>query len=104
MSQFSRINRGGKGVTAMKITDRTGDIVQAAIVHGDETIVMLSSAGQLIRIPCEQINRSGRATQGVTLMRMKDGETVVTMAVIQPKSEDEDPFANVSVNGKEALS
>ena len=104
MSQFSRINRGGKGVTAMKITDRTGDIVQAAIVHGDETIVMLSSAGQLIRIPCEQINRSGRATQGVTLMRMKDGETVVTMAVIQPKSEDEDPFANVGVNGKEALS
>jgi hypothetical protein len=40
----------------------------------------------------------------VTLMRMKDGETVVTMAVIQPKSEDEDPFANVGVNGKEALS
>ncbi len=65
---------------------------------------MLSSAGQLIRIPCEQINRIGRATQGVTLMRMKDGETVVTMAVIKPKSEDEDPFANVSVNGKEALS
>ena len=101
MSQFSRINRGGKGVTAMKITERTGDIVQAAIVRGDETIVMLSSAGQLIRIPCEQINRSGRATQGVTLMRMKDGETVVTMAVIQLKAEDEDPFANVSVNGKE---
>jgi DNA gyrase subunit A len=101
MSQFSRINRGGKGVTAMKITERTGDIVQAAIVRGDETIVMLSSAGQLIRIPCEQINRSGRATQGVTLMRMKDGETVVTMAVIQPKSEDEDIFADVSVNGKE---
>jgi DNA gyrase subunit A len=102
MSQFSRIKRGGKGVTAMKLTSRTGDIVQAAMVRGDETVVMLSTAGQLIRIPCSQINRSGRATQGVTLMRMSgDNEFVASMTVIQPKSEDDDPFAGISENGKE---
>jgi DNA gyrase subunit A len=102
MSQFSRIKRGGKGVTAMKLTSRTGDIVQAAMVRGDETVVMLSTAGQLIRIPCSQINRSGRATQGVTLMRMSgDNETVASMTVIQPKSEEDDPFAGISENGKE---
>jgi DNA gyrase subunit A len=103
MSQFSRINRGGKGVTAMKLTERTGEIVQAAMVNGDETVVMLSTAGQLIRIPCSQINRSGRATQGVTLMRMSGAnETVASMTIIEPKSEDEeDPFAGISENGKE---
>jgi DNA gyrase subunit A len=102
MSQFSRIKRGGKGVTAMKLTSRTGDIVQAAMVRGDETVVMLSTAGQLIRIPCSQINRSGRATQGVTLMRMSgDNENVASMTVIQPKSEEDDPFAGISENGKE---
>jgi DNA gyrase subunit A len=103
MSQFSRINRGGKGVTAMKLTERTGEIVQAAMVNGDETVVMLSTAGQLIRIPCSQINRSGRATQGVTLMRMSGAnETVASMTIIEPKSEEEeDPFAGISENGKE---
>jgi DNA gyrase subunit A len=102
MSQFSRIKRGGKGVTAMKLTDRTGDIVQAAMVKGDETVVMLSTAGQMIRIPCSQINRSGRATQGVTLMRMSGAnETVASMTVIEPKSEEDDPFAGISENGKE---
>jgi DNA gyrase subunit A len=102
MSQFNRINRGGKGVTAMKLTDRTGDIVQAAMVNGDETVVMLSTAGQLIRIPCSQINRSGRATQGVTLMRMSGAnETVASMTIIEPKSEEDDPFAGISQNGKE---
>ena len=102
IGQFSRIKRGGKGVTAMKITDRTGEIVQAAMVKGDETVVMLSTAGQLIRIPCAQINRSGRATQGVTLMRMSGAnETVASMTVIEPKSEEDDPFHGISENGKE---
>jgi len=105
MSQYSRIKRGGKGVTAMKLTDRTGDIVQAAMVKGDETVVMLSTAGQMIRIPCSQINRSGRATQGVTLMRMSGAnETVASMTVIEPKSDEDDPFAGISENGKEQLS
>jgi DNA gyrase subunit A len=105
MSQFSRIKRGGKGVTAMKLTDRTGDIVQAAMVKGDETVVMLSTAGQMIRIPCSQINRSGRATQGVTLMRMSGAnETVASMTVIEPKSEEDDPFAGISEIGMELSS
>jgi DNA gyrase subunit A len=102
LSQFSRIKRGGKGVTAMKLTERTGEIVQAAIVTGDETVVLLSTAGQMIRIPCSQINRCGRATQGFTLMRMCGAaETIASMTVIEPKSEEDDPFAGITENGKE---
>jgi DNA gyrase subunit A len=105
LSQFPRINRGGKGVRAMNLTERTGVIVQAAIVKGDETVVMLSTSGQMIRIPCSQINRSSRATQGVTLMRMSGAnEQVATMTVIAPKSDADDPFAGISENGKEQLS
>ena len=86
----------------MKLTERTGEIVQAAIVTGDETVVMLSTSGQMIRIPCSQINRSGRATQGVTLMRMSvASETIASMTVIEPRGEEDDPFAGISENGKE---
>jgi DNA gyrase subunit A len=85
LDQFTRIRRGGKGVTAMKLTDRTGVIVGARMVRGDEQVVLLSSAGQVIRIPCEQINKSGRATQGVTLMRMNGAsETVLSIEVFTP--------------------
>jgi DNA gyrase subunit A len=92
LNQFRGIKRGGQGVTAMKLTDRTGDIVQAAIVKGDETVVLLSTAGQMIRIPCEQINQSGRATQGVTLMRMSNAsESVASITVVPPRGESDDP-------------
>jgi DNA gyrase subunit A len=92
LNQYRDTARGGQGVTAMKLTERTGDIVGAAIVNGDETVVMLSSMGQMIRIPCSQINQSGRATQGVTLMRMSNpGEIVASITVAPQIVETDDP-------------
>ena len=92
LNQYRDTARGGQGVTAMKLTDRTGDIIGAAIVKGDETVVMLSTAGQMIRIPCSQINQSGRATQGVTLMRMsKPTESIASVTVVPHEEETEEP-------------
>ncbi len=88
LNQYRDIKRGGQGVTAMKLTDRTGDIVGAAIVKGDETVVLLSTAGQMIRIPCSQINQSGRATQGVTLMRMSNAGEQVASITVAPQIDD----------------
>ncbi|MBX3069578.1 MAG: DNA gyrase subunit A [Thermomicrobiales bacterium] len=100
--QFPRQGRGGKGVTAMKLTDRTGHVVAAAMVGDEHAVVMISSAGQIIRLPATQISRIGRATQGVTLMRLKETESVVSVTAVEPKSEEPDPRDLLPDNGTEA--
>jgi DNA gyrase subunit A len=53
--------------------------------------MLMNSNGHIIRIPAAQISRIGRATQGVTLMRLGSGETVASMAIVAAKSEDDTP-------------
>ena len=98
-SQFPIQGRGGKGVTAMKLTERTGVVVAAAMVGDEHTVMMISSRGQVIRMPAVQVSRIGRATQGVTLMRMKANESVVSVTAVEPKSDPDDPTALLSPNG-----
>jgi DNA gyrase subunit A len=85
IDQYPVQGRGGKGVQAMKLTQKTGHIVAACMAREDQTVVMMNTAGQIIRIPVAQISRIGRATQGVTLMRLANGETVASMTVVDPK-------------------
>ena len=88
--QFPIQGRGGKGVTAMRLTDRTGSIVAAGMVNTEQAVMMMSTAGDVIRIPAAQIPSLGRATQGVTLMRFAPGKPieVVTMTIVEEKGED----------------
>ena len=88
LKQFKVQNRGGKGVTGMKVTPKTGDVVGARMVTPEHTVLLISSGGQIIRMPVSQINLIGRATQGVTVMRPKKGETVVSMTVAEPRLEE----------------
>jgi DNA gyrase subunit A len=89
ISEYRSIHRGGKGVTAMRLTAKTGDIVAAAMAEPDDTIMLMNTSGVVIRIPVQQISRIGRATQGVTLMRLGDGEQVASMTVVERKDEPE---------------
>ncbi len=63
----------------MKRTDKTGDLVGAQMVRPDQTVMLMSSSGQVIRMPAEQISLIGRATQGVTVMKPKRNEVVVSV-------------------------
>ena len=87
VAQYPVQGRGGKGVTAMKLTLRTGPIVAAGMVDPGDTVMMMSTGGIVIRIPASQISRIGRATQGVTLMRLGEREQVATMTIVGPKSD-----------------
>jgi DNA gyrase subunit A len=89
ISQFRSQGRGGKGVTAMRLTPKTGDIVAAAMAEPDDSIMLMNTSGVVIRIPVAQISRIGRATQGVTLMRLDEGEQVASMTVVERKEEPE---------------
>ncbi len=68
--------RGGKGVITMKTTEKTGLVAAALAVADDEDIMLMTSSGQSVRIPAESVSIVGRATQGVRLMSLKEGETI----------------------------
>ena len=88
LQSFPKQGRGGKGVAAMRLTPKTGRIVSAAMISSEHEVAMMSSAGKLIRIPGAQIPSIGRATQGVTLMRMDEDEVVVAMTAALPQEGD----------------
>ncbi len=72
--------RGGSGIKTAKITDKTGDIVSAFIVNAkleQEDIVVISTKGQVIRMPLKSVSVLGRATQGVRLMKFSEGNDKV---------------------------
>ena len=85
LSDFPRQGRNGKGVTAMRLTDRTGKIVAAGMVHDDDEMVLMSSKGKIIRSKVRDIRRIGRATQGVQLMKITGNDEVASLAVIEPR-------------------
>ncbi|MGB3329724.1 MAG: DNA gyrase subunit A [Thermomicrobiales bacterium] len=97
IQEYRSQSRGGKGIQAMRLTPRTGKIVAAGMTGPDDAIMLMNSRGIAIRIAANQISRIGRTTQGVTLMRLGDGEEVVSMTVIAPK----DPTATARLNGVE---
>lgn len=95
MDQYRAQSRGGKGIQAMRVTPRTGKIVAAGMVSEEDSVMLMNTSGIAIRIPASQISRIGRATQGVTLMRLGDGEEVASMTIIEPR----DPTSLAKLNG-----
>lgn len=81
--------RGGRGIITMKITEKTGKLVALKVVNKDDELMMINSEGIIIRIGVDEISTMSRNTQGVMLMRMEEGNKVVSVAKIK-KDEDED--------------
>ncbi|MEM1283920.1 MAG: DNA gyrase subunit A [Pseudomonadota bacterium] len=83
--------RGGKGITAMAVTPRNGPIVATFPVEHADQIMIVANSGQLIRVPVEGIRIAGRATQGVTIFNVSDGDKVVSVERIsEPEAEEGD--------------
>ncbi len=82
--------RGGKGSLTMKVTEKTGTVVGALAVTSSDELMLMTSTGQSVRIRCEDIRQIGRATQGVKLMNLKEGEIIQDIArVVSDDLEDE---------------
>lgn len=81
---FARHHRAGSGIKAAAITKKTGNIVDMRIiVEAKEDLVVISEQGQVIRTPMASISRIGRATQGVRIMRLKEGDKVTSIASVK---------------------
>jgi DNA gyrase subunit A len=81
VSEFRLQGRGGYGVALIKLTTKNGNVVGMHHVYEDDQLLMVTEGGLLIRMNVSEIRRIGRATQGVRLIRLDDGDRVVSVAV-----------------------
>jgi DNA gyrase subunit A len=87
--EYRRTGRGGQGLANMELTAKNGTVVGTFPVEETDQIMIVTDGGQLIRCPVNGIRIAGRRTQGVTLFRVSDGETVVSVARIEEPEEVE---------------
>ncbi|MDO5651798.1 MAG: DNA gyrase subunit A [Moraxella sp.] len=90
ISEFTlRGNRGSQGNIAIKTSERNGELVTAVLVADDEDVILISDKGTLVRTPVVEIASTGRAAQGVRLIRIADGETLVSVACVEHEDVEE---------------
>jgi DNA gyrase subunit A len=82
--------RGGRGVITARLTDRKGGLAGALVVPLEAEILLVSDTGTLIRMPVQDVKPTGRATQGVQVMKPGDGAAVVGVALIVDEEDDLD--------------
>ncbi len=92
-------NRGGKGVAAHKITEKTGKLTSIATVDENDDLMLITNEGTIIRIPVDGINTYSRTAGGVIVMRLNDGAKIVNFAKVA-KADDEELEAVAAVEEK----
>jgi len=99
--EYREQGRGGMGIKAMQLTDKTGDLAAMLFVHEDEDILLITDDGTIIRARAADVRLCGRATQGVRIMRLAEGSTVVGVCRAE-KEEEELPEDNEPAESAEA--
>ena len=87
VSEYRKQTRGGKGIINIKITERTGPVVGMKVINPAQEIMMITSAGIIIRIDVDSISQYGRFAQGVKLMTLNENDKVVSLAAIHHEEE-----------------
>jgi DNA gyrase subunit A len=99
LKEYPIQGRGGMGVITMKVTDKTGNLVNLDNVLGDEDLFVLSEGGVLIRTRVKEVSSYGRSSQGVTIMRLGEGDRVVA-AMVMPDEEKLEAAVKASSSDK----
>lgn len=79
ISEYKIQGRGGSGIKTSKVTPKTGQLMVAMVVHDGTELVAMSKKGQVIRVDLATIPSSGRQTQGVTIMKLRAGDTLASV-------------------------
>ena len=87
--EYREQGRGGKGIRAMNLTEKTGEMAAMLFVHEEEDILLITDDGTIIRARAADIRVCGRATQGVRLMRLAEGSQVVAVCRAEKEEENE---------------
>ena len=100
-------NRGGKGVKTINITEKTGDLIAIKSVSDIDQLMIINKSGITIRTGMEDVRVMGRATQGVRLIKIEEGDEIAAVAKVEISDEDEnglhDEDHEDAENGNEAV-
>ena len=88
VGDYRQTRRGSKGVKALNVTDKNGDMAAFHLASENSDLVIVTNTGMIIRVPLEQINVLGRVTQGVRLIHLKDSQEVSTISLVEKTPEE----------------
>ncbi|MBQ1978269.1 MAG: DNA gyrase subunit A, partial [Alistipes sp.] len=87
LDEYRITNRGGKGVKTINVTEKTGKLVSIQAVGDDNDLMVINRSGVVIRTAVDQIRLAGRATQGVKVINLREGDSIASVVVV-PKTEE----------------
>ena len=101
MNEYRKTKRGGKGVTTMKLTDKTGGIITLTNVNDEEDLMIINRSGITIRLKVSELRVLGRNTQGVKLINLRGKDFIASITKVPTDNEEETPEeVNTEDSGK----
>lgn len=88
ISEYRMTKRGSKGVKALNVTDKNGEMIAHKIVNNEKDLLMITESGMTIRMGIDQISQLGRVTQGVKLINLKDNQYVSTISILDKEEAE----------------
>ncbi len=98
VSEYRQTRRGSKGVKAMNITEKNGNLVSVKIVYENKELVLMTNSGMTMRMPLDQISLLGRVTQGLRLINLKDNQKVSTISLVDKEENEPENTTEQSEN------
>ena len=89
LEEYRITNRGGKGVKTINVTDKTGKLISIQAVTDDNDLMIINRSGLTIRTSADQIRVAGRATQGVKVIDLREGDSIASVTAVPKTEEDE---------------
>ena len=87
MEDYRVTNHGGKGVKTLNITDKTGNLIALKDVTEENDLMIINKSGLTIRMAVSDIRVAGRATQGVKLINIREGDSIAAVCVVNKSDE-----------------
>ena len=88
IDEYRLTHRGSKGVKALNVTEKNGNLVSVKNVNDDDDLMIITDSGIIIKIPMNQVSKMSRVTQGVRLIHLKDDQKVTTIATSVKEEEE----------------
>jgi DNA gyrase subunit A len=95
VSDYPKKGRGGMGVKTVQLTAARGHLAGARVVRDGYQVMLISTGGTVIKMPVEDVKRLGRSTQGVIVMRLREGEQVSSLAPVVEATDDDSGVAEL---------
>ena len=103
LEEYRVTNRGGKGVKTINVTEKTGKLISIQAVTDENDLMIINRSGLTIRTSVEQIRLAGRATQGVRIINLREGDAIASVMAVPASEEEENTNEAVVADGEGAV-